>query len=140
VRTGEAVRARSRYFLGDGRERLVDLALYPVRDEDGVVTHIVATGSDVTEVALAQRSGRSTRNASRRCCAPMATPTVSTSCRRSRSPWSAETVRDLERVVPDDCLKVPLTAVPAVRDDETDRSAASATGLADTPVGWLSRR
>ena len=64
VRTGEAVRARSRYFLGDGRERLVDLALYPVRDEDGVVTHIVATGSDVTEVALAQRNGRSTRNVS----------------------------------------------------------------------------
>ena len=143
VRTGEAVRARSRYFLGDGRERLVDLALYPVRDEDGVVTHIVATGSDVTEVALAQRERQEhqereltlLRDAER-----LAAERLDQLSAIALALVSAETVRDLERVVLDDCLKV-LGAdggVLAVRDDEADlvRLAISDRPGADTPVGY----
>ena len=143
VRTGEAVRARSRYFLGDGRERLVDLALYPVRDEDGVVTHIVATGSDVTEVALAQRERQEHQERELtllRAAERLAADRLDQLSAIALALVSAETVRDLERVVLDDCLKV-LGAdggVLAVRDDEADlvRLAISDRPGADTPVGY----
>ncbi len=58
--TGRPLRARSTYFLSDGRARVVDLALHPVA-ADGIVIdcnspsgYIVATGSDITEAVAAQ--------------------------------------------------------------------------------------
>jgi PAS domain S-box-containing protein len=56
VTTGRPVRALSRYFLGNGTPRTVELALEPVRDDDGGVTYLVATGSDVTDAHAAQRA------------------------------------------------------------------------------------
>ncbi len=55
--TGAPIRARSRYFLGDGSERMVDLALYPVAEDDragAVCSYVVATGSDITDSVAAQ--------------------------------------------------------------------------------------
>ncbi len=53
--TGQPFRTRGRYFLGDGTPRMVDLALSPVWEDDGGVTHLIATGSDVTDTVAAQQ-------------------------------------------------------------------------------------
>lgn len=53
VLTGQPFNTTSRYFLGDGTPRMVDLTLHPVRDDAGRV-FIVATGSDVTDAVAAQ--------------------------------------------------------------------------------------
>ncbi len=57
VRTGVPRRAQSHFFLGDGTRRYVDLSLFPLRGHTGQepVTHLVATGSDITEAVNAQR-------------------------------------------------------------------------------------
>lgn len=55
LRDGETLLIVSPYVLGDGTARVLDLALAPVKDDHGRVTHLVATGSDITEFAATQR-------------------------------------------------------------------------------------
>ncbi len=57
--TGEPVRKVTRYFFGRDTPRMVDLALFPVRD-DGMADYLVATGADVTD-ALAASHERAER-------------------------------------------------------------------------------
>jgi PAS domain S-box-containing protein len=54
--SGEAFRAQSEYYLGDGTRRMVDLALSPLVDKgpDGEIRYLVATGSDITDAFEAQ--------------------------------------------------------------------------------------
>ena len=46
---GESVREECKYCLADGAIRVADRTLAPVKDEDGNVLMIVATGLDITE-------------------------------------------------------------------------------------------
>ena len=55
--TGEPLRTTSRYFLGDGTPRMVDLSLSPVGEGDGGFGYLVATGLDITD-ALAAAAAR----------------------------------------------------------------------------------
>ncbi|MFY1701337.1 MULTISPECIES: SpoIIE family protein phosphatase [Micromonospora] len=55
LRTGTPVRTTTRYYLGDGEPRMADLALHPVRDDHGSVSHLVVTGLDITAVLTAER-------------------------------------------------------------------------------------
>jgi PAS domain S-box-containing protein len=52
----EAFRTQTPYFLGDGSPRMVDLALYPVFADDGDMTYVVATGSDITDAVTERRA------------------------------------------------------------------------------------
>ena len=57
VATGRSLRTTSRYFLGDGSTRMVDLSLYPVHDDDRpgqIETFVVATGLDITDALVAR--------------------------------------------------------------------------------------
>ncbi len=59
----EPVRIRTRFFHGDGSERIAEIALYPVEPADGGdETYIVAVGLDVTE-AVAAETERAKRKA-----------------------------------------------------------------------------
>jgi PAS domain S-box-containing protein len=46
---GQPFRAESNYFVADGGERVVDLAIAPVTDETGRILFVAATGTDITE-------------------------------------------------------------------------------------------
>jgi len=46
---GETFRAEMPYFVGDGSERVADVAILPIRDETGRVVFLAATGSDITD-------------------------------------------------------------------------------------------
>jgi PAS domain S-box-containing protein len=46
---GVAVREELPYWLGDGRERVVDFAMHPIRDTSGSVMFLHPTGIDITE-------------------------------------------------------------------------------------------
>ena len=46
---GEAFRAELPYFAADGSERVVDLTIPPIRDEQGGVLFLAPTGADITE-------------------------------------------------------------------------------------------
>jgi PAS domain S-box-containing protein len=52
--TRKPLRTRSRYFLGDGTARTVDLSLHPVHEDDAHGTFVVTTGVDVTDAVRAQ--------------------------------------------------------------------------------------
>ncbi|WP_433349024.1 SpoIIE family protein phosphatase [Micromonospora sp. CA-111912] len=54
LRTGEPLRTRSHFFLGDGTRRLVDLVLFRVGDDDGA-GYLMVTGLDVTDALATQR-------------------------------------------------------------------------------------
>ena len=63
VTSGRALRTTSRYFVGDGSVRMVDLSLHPVYDEHpsgGRRAFVVAYGLDITDtlVARAEREER----------------------------------------------------------------------------------
>jgi PAS domain S-box-containing protein len=46
---GQLFRKESTYFIADGSERVVDLIIAPVTDEDGRVLFLAPTGTDITE-------------------------------------------------------------------------------------------
>ncbi len=46
---GSVFREELPYWLADGTERIVDFAMYPIRDRAGSVIHIHPTGTDITE-------------------------------------------------------------------------------------------
>jgi PAS domain S-box-containing protein len=47
--SGTVFREELRYWLADGRERLVDFAMHPIRDREGAVMFLHPTGIDITE-------------------------------------------------------------------------------------------
>ncbi|HTO63408.1 MAG TPA: PAS domain S-box protein [Bradyrhizobium sp.] len=46
---GSVFREELRYWLADGRERIVDFAMHPIRDAGGAVMFLHPTGLDITE-------------------------------------------------------------------------------------------
>src|SRR5690606_11719562 len=58
---GEPFRGVSVYFRGDGKERIVDFAYLPIKDESGIVQFVFSTGMDITERVSAERNLRSTQ-------------------------------------------------------------------------------
>ncbi|MFO7286336.1 MAG: PAS domain-containing protein [Gammaproteobacteria bacterium] len=58
---GEPFRGVSVYFRGDGKERIVDFACLPIKDESGIVQFVFSTGMDITERVSAERNLRSTQ-------------------------------------------------------------------------------
>jgi len=56
-------REELRYWVADGKERVVDFAMHPIRDQSGTVTFLHPTGIDITErkeveAALRERENR----------------------------------------------------------------------------------
>jgi PAS domain S-box-containing protein len=56
--TGHAFREELPYWLGDGRERIVDFAMHPIRDPSGSVMFLHPTGIDITERKQAEAALR----------------------------------------------------------------------------------
>jgi len=46
---GQVFRAETSYFVADGSERLVDVTILPIKDEQGQVMFLAPTGIDITE-------------------------------------------------------------------------------------------
>jgi PAS domain S-box-containing protein len=57
---GSAFREELRYWLADGRERIVDFAMHPIRDATGLVMFLHPTGIDITERKQAEAALRET--------------------------------------------------------------------------------
>ncbi len=55
ARDGRPLRRVTPFLLGDGSQRVLDLALAPMTDQTGRVTHLVVTGSDITDAVTAQQ-------------------------------------------------------------------------------------
>jgi len=55
---GSAFREELRYWLADGRERIVDFAMQPIRDASGAIMFLHPTGLDVTERKQAEAALR----------------------------------------------------------------------------------
>jgi PAS domain S-box-containing protein len=55
---GSAFREELRYWLADGRERIVDFAMHPIRDASGAVMFLHPTGLDITERKQAEAALR----------------------------------------------------------------------------------
>ena len=53
--SGKTVRRELPYFVADGSQRMIDMIIVPIRDEEGQVTFLAPTGSDITERVEAQR-------------------------------------------------------------------------------------
>ena len=53
---GEVFRERIEYWLADGTERIVDFAMYPIRDTSGTVRFLHPTGVDITDRIRAQEA------------------------------------------------------------------------------------
>ncbi len=159
VRTGHPWRGSRPFFLGDGTRRFVDLAIFPLRGAigDGPVTHLVATGSDVTDAVNAQRDRQ--EHQQRELELVMATEQLAADRLAQLSAISlavveAETVGDLGRVVVNSGLRV-LGAdggFLAVRDSDgvrvvRERSSRGVTWGgrralpldADTPAAYVCR-
>jgi PAS domain S-box-containing protein len=47
--TGEAFRAELPYFVAGGSERIIDLAIFPIKDDAGRILFLAATGADITD-------------------------------------------------------------------------------------------
>jgi PAS domain S-box-containing protein len=56
--SGSVFREELRYWLADSTERLVDFAMYPIRDQSGAVKFLHPTGIDITERKQAERTLR----------------------------------------------------------------------------------
>jgi PAS domain S-box-containing protein len=56
--SGSAFREELRYWLADGRERIVDFAMHPIRDAGGTVMFLHPTGLDITERKQAEAALR----------------------------------------------------------------------------------
>jgi PAS domain S-box-containing protein len=63
---GEPFRGASRYFWADGTEHFVDFACIPIKDADGRVVVVIATGMDITERVQGERSRRAYEEEHRR--------------------------------------------------------------------------
>jgi PAS domain S-box-containing protein len=50
---GKTLRAEMPYFTADGEARTVDITILPVRDENGRILFLAATGTDITDRKLA---------------------------------------------------------------------------------------
>ena len=46
---GRSFRAEMPYFVGDGSERMVDVSIQPIKDEDGRVIFLAPIGTDITD-------------------------------------------------------------------------------------------
>ncbi|MBV8699606.1 MAG: PAS domain S-box protein, partial [Bradyrhizobium sp.] len=57
---GSAFREELRYWLADGRQRIVDFAMHPIRDAAGTVMFLHPTGLDITERKQAEAALRDT--------------------------------------------------------------------------------
>jgi PAS domain S-box-containing protein len=55
---GHAFREELPYWLGDGRERIMDFAMHPIRDPSGEVMFLHPTGIDITERKQAETALR----------------------------------------------------------------------------------
>jgi PAS domain S-box-containing protein len=56
LRTGESLRVTTRFFVGDGTERMAEVALYPLFDDGSAeVAYVVTVGLDITDALAAQR-------------------------------------------------------------------------------------
>ena len=56
LRSGESLRVTTRFFVGDGTQRMAEVALYPLFDDGSPdVAYIVAVGMDITDALAAQR-------------------------------------------------------------------------------------
>ena len=53
--SGKTVRRELPYFIADGSQRIIDMIIVPIRDEQGQVAFLAPTGSDITERVEAQR-------------------------------------------------------------------------------------
>ena len=53
---GETFRAEMPYFVAGGEERMVDFILLPVKDEEGRVTFLAPTGTDITDRKRAEEA------------------------------------------------------------------------------------
>ncbi|MGZ4437176.1 MAG: SpoIIE family protein phosphatase [Nocardioidaceae bacterium] len=139
VATGAPIRADSRYFLGNGVERMVDLALFPVRDEGGAVTHVVATGIDITDAMATQRQRQERELAYARDAERLAAERLDQLSEIATKLVDAETVGDLARIVVGPGLEVLGAdgATLAVRDDRVGvvRLSVSDEPSADGPTG-----
>jgi len=58
---GVAYREELPYWCADGSERVVDFAIHPVRDEQGVIIFLHPTGMDITERKRTEQELRTTR-------------------------------------------------------------------------------
>jgi PAS domain S-box-containing protein len=56
---GELFRAELPYYVADGRERMVDFILLPIKDEAGRVLFLAPTGTDITDRQRAEQELRS---------------------------------------------------------------------------------
>ena len=63
---GEPFRGESRYFWADGTEHFVDFACIPIKDADGRVVVVIATGMDITERVQGDRNRRAYEEERRR--------------------------------------------------------------------------
>lgn len=55
---GDPYRAELPYVLANGTSRIVDFALYPIRDSDGKIIFLHPTGTDITDRKLAEENVR----------------------------------------------------------------------------------
>ncbi len=51
---GDAFRARLPYWWADGSERVIDIGLHPIKDDDGKLLFLHVAGSDITEQETAE--------------------------------------------------------------------------------------
>jgi PAS domain S-box-containing protein len=56
--SGRIFREELRYWVADGRERIVDFAIHPIRDQSGAVVFLHPTGIDITERKQAEAALR----------------------------------------------------------------------------------
>ena len=54
AKCGQIFQAETKYFVGDGSERFLDLTIAPVKSSDGRVLFLNPTGTDITEKKLAE--------------------------------------------------------------------------------------
>jgi PAS domain S-box-containing protein len=55
---GRIFREELRYWVADGSERIVDFAMYPIRDQSGAIVFLHPTGIDITERKQAEAALR----------------------------------------------------------------------------------
>ena len=120
ITTGQPMRSTTRFYVGSGERRIVDLSLVPVRDGDQGPTYVVATGSDITDaaetVAVRQERALAEAEEGRR----RATAQVVQLSAVALDVVSAESVQDLERIVIGRGLQVlgAQGGAVSVRDDD----------------------
>jgi len=54
ARAGQTFRGELPYWVADGSERVVDLAIFPIKDDSGRILFLAPTGTDITDRKLAE--------------------------------------------------------------------------------------